>query len=328
MSDGNGMGCFKYGCIGCASVLAIGIGLVFLVGALQVTSDREPEPAQRRAERALPPAPTPPAYSGTDGPDTVEVAPGDGFAAAPSPEATGTLVLDLAMGDFNIVPGPADQPLRVDADFDAGSFQLEEEFTSGDDGHWTYEVSFGSKGGFFGLMLGGGNNTHNEVTITVPRGHPIDIIGNIAMGESKVDLSGLWVREVHLELKAGDHFVEFREPLPFPMDRFEVKSSMGEVEIRGLGEASPERVEVQHSMGEMFLDLQGAWRRDARVEADFSMGECRVWLPEGVHLDLAEARVSMGEARTDRTVTDDLPEDAPTLTLAASGSMGSLRVER
>ncbi len=85
----------------------------------------------------------------------------------------------------------------------------------------------------------------------IPRGRPIDLKGSIRMGESKTDLGGLWVRNVDLRYKAGDHFIEFREPLPFPMDRFKIEGSMGGLEIRGLGQASPSTVEVKQGMGEL-----------------------------------------------------------------------------
>ncbi len=335
MSKGQVPGCLKYGCVGCLSGVAVCVGGIFLISAIHLTSDPEdPRPEQRQVERplpvsALPREPAPARTPATDRPQIGEVLPLPELEEFPGAQvpATGRVVLDLEMGDFIIRPGPADQPIRIDADYDAGSFELVEELTPDDDGSWTYEVSFGSKRGMLGLILGAGrHDINNQIEITIPRGIPIDLVGKVGMGEFEADLGGLWVRRVDFELGMGDHFVEFRDPLPYPMESFRTESSMGSVEVRDLGDASPGVVEVEHSIGELFVDLKGAWQGDVEVDIDFSMGECRVWLPEDVRVDIERASVGLGESSFDRPRSDP-PADAPTLTLRLTGSMGEVEVE-
>lgn len=327
-------GCLKYGCIGCVSIIALFFGAVFLLSAIQLTADNTPEPVERRTERSLPSAPTPPSAPvppatdlGTDGPETIELPPSD---LPPMDDVRpGTLILDLRMGEFTVEPGPAGQPIRVEADFDASTFELKEEYVETEDGSWTYEVEFGGRGGFLGMLLrGGGQNVGNRVRIIIPRGHPIRLVGEVSMGESSFDLGGLWIQSVDLDMGAGDHFVEFREPLPYPMESFRLESSMGGVEVRSLGEASPATIDVEHSMGDLVLDLEGSWRNDSDITAEFSMGQCRLWLPDNVKVEMVKSSVAMGEARTDRLPDPStLPTDAHTLRISASGSMGELRIE-
>lgn len=323
MSDSKLPGCFKYGCIGCLSIVALFLGLTFLLGALQFVAETEPQPEQRLAEQELPAPPSLPVID-PDQPETVEF---DPLPALASGQGVGTLVVDLRMGEFTIEPGPPDQPIRVEADFDAGKFELREEWNQGLEGNWTYQVDFGAKGGFWGLLTRGGGEVRNNVTITVPRGHPMRIVGTIKMGESKVDLGGLWLDSFDVELGMGDHFVEIREPLAMPMESFIVDSSMGEIELRNIGNGSPRRVEVDHGMGDFLLDLQGDWRRDAEVDASFSMGSCRIWVPEEAFVELSGGSVAMGEARTELPDTSSLPEDAPRLAIDVGGNMGELVVE-
>lgn len=326
-------GCLKYGCVGCLSVVAIGVVGVFLVSAIHLTTEPEdPRPEQRQFERPLPVGTSlPPGSSpANDRPQIGEVLPLPELSEFPQSRdggPTGRVVLDLQMGDFIIRPGPADEPIRIDADYDAGTFELTEELTPGDDGDWTYEVGFGSKRGWFGLLLGGGrHNVDNRVEITIPRGHRVDLVGRVGMGEFEADLGGLWVRRVDFEFGPGEHFIDFSDPLPYPMESFRTESSMGSVEVRSLGDASPSSVDVDHSMGELFVDLKGAWQGDSEVDVDFSMGECRVWLPEGVHVEIEKASVGLGETSIDRP-RDEPPEDAPTLTLRVKGSMGEADIE-
>jgi hypothetical protein len=340
MSENEGMrSCFKYGCFGCLSLVAVGFVIVFLLSAIRMANDGEPTFEEKSSEQMLPPLPEPPEPpEPPEAPESPESPFGGGGLSAEPNETRhlempnlgaplGTIEVDLDIGDFTIKPGPAGEPIRVEADYDTSKFELREEMIQKPDGTWTYKVNFGAKGGFFGLALGGGNSGKNKVEIIVPRGRPLVLKGSIRVGESKTDLGGLWIKDIDLEYKAGDHFLEFREPLPFPMDQLKIQGSMGGLEIRGLGQASPRVVDVKQGMGELFLDLQGDWRNDAKIRTRFSMGGCKIWLPEKANIDLKRASVSMGEARTDKQKGETQP-DWPTLTIDASGSMGELKIER
>lgn len=326
MSNGRSKGCFKYGCVGCLSLGALAVALIFLFSALRLTFEpAEPRPEERSASHELPEPPELPAvpYPGEDAPDLPEL------GALPEAPRTGAgrIVLDLSMGSFIVRPGPADEPVHVEADYDSGSFELRESFVQGDDDNWTYELGFKARRGFLGMLMRGGvQSGENRVELTIPRGHPVEIVGKIGLGESKIDLGGLWVRTVDLDLGTGEHFIEFRDPLPFPMERFAVDGSIGELEIRKLGDASPREVVVDHSIGELFLDLQGTWRQDAEVDVKCGIGECRLWLPQNARVDVRRATVGIGESNVERP-DRALPEDAPTLTLDMSSNIGEVRIE-
>ncbi len=331
MSDGKLPGCFKYGCIGCLSVGALGVAAIFLLSAINLAYEpEEPRPEQRELVRELPEAPElpAPAFPGSDAPsvpDSLSLP----DSADTGVERAGRIVLDLSVGNFVVRPGPAGEPIRVEADYDTASFDLSEEYTTTDDGTWTYEVSFGARRGFLGMLFGGGvQDGDNRIELIIPRGHPMDIVGKIGIGESDVDLGGLWIRDVDLELGTGDHFVEFRDPLPFPMADFAIDASIGEVEVRNLGAGSPRSVTVEHGIGELLVDLQGSWRQDADVDVKCGIGACRLWLPDSAHIDVRKASVGLGESRVERQDSEDLPEDAPTLHLEMRGSIGEVRVER
>lgn len=353
MSENEGVkGCFRYSCIGCISLVAIGLGLIFLLSALQLSVDHEPKFEEQQTEQILPPPPDLPSFPAPparpevppapDAPGPLEAPSEPGVDAPIAVEAVslgsvelpnfsgpiGVIEVDLDMGDFTIKPGPAGEPIRVDADYDTSRFELQEQMEQQADGSFVYKLKFGAAGGFWGLLLGGGNEGDNRVELTIPRGRPILLRGRIQMGQSRTDLGGLWLQDVDLEYKAGDHLLEFREPTPFPVGEMTVQGSMGALELHNLGQASPKKLEVRHGMGELRVDLQGEWRRDALAKISFKMGECRVYLPDNAKVDLERARVAMGEARSDKPPVKDLPPGAPTIKVDVSGSMGELRIER
>ena len=324
MAENTIPGCFKYGCIGCLTLIALFAGLVFVAGAVQFSVDSEdPMPEQRQLSQDLPPSVG----------DTLLSDRPEGSTVLPLPQTPefenakgGTILLDLAMAEVFIEPGPADEPIRVDADFDAGRFDLVESFSEDEDGTWLYKLSFKPRKSLWSFF---GNNkaTDNRIELTIPRDRLVELVGEIGMGESESNLGGLWLRRVDLEYGMGDHFMEFREPLPYPMNSLRIDGSMGNVELRGIGNSSPREVSVEHSMGDLLIDLDGHWRNDAQIKGSLSMGQIRVWVPDEVRVD-ADADVSMGEVRVDTFDDSGLPDDTPLLSIDVDGSMGSVVIER
>ena len=134
------------------------------------------------------------------------------------------LVLYLSKGYFEIEPGPAGEPLRVQADYDAARFKLEEIY---DESDRRYEVRFDSRHGWASLI--GHHENLNRVKVIVPRGYPLTIEGKIAMGESHVELGGLHLTEINLDLGIGDDSLSFAEPTTATLERLEIDGSMGEL---------------------------------------------------------------------------------------------------
>jgi len=104
---------------------------------------------------------------------------------------------------------------------------------------------------------------------------------------------------------------------------------MGEARVRNLGNASPSSVYVRHRMGAMSVDMSGAWQNDTEVKGGIGMGELIVWVPDDVFVDVENMTQVIGAATVaDRSMLEELDEDAPTLRLNLSGGMGSIEVRR
>lgn len=322
-------GCGKKGCIGCAAVFAAlaAIPMVLLLVGL-LTRPGEARPETQELTRPLPNQTAPPAVPGESGSTPPTAATPGSLESSELGTALISgepvrLVLHLSKGSFDIEPGPAGEPLRVVADYDAARYKLEEVY---DEGDRRYEVRFDARHGWASLI--GSNDNRNHVRVIVPRGYPLSIEGKIAMGESHLELGGLHLAEVNLDLGMGDHTLTFSEPTTAPLERLEIDGSMGELTLDEIGNASPRRVRFAHSMGDFDGDLSGAWRNDAEIEVRCGMGECRLRTPDGVAVNIERASIGLGESTTRGAERDrTLPPGAPTLTIRASGSMGSLIID-
>jgi len=312
-------GCFKTGCLGCLGVtVVVGVILVALVVLGLVTGGRETrfEPFERTY--LVPEAGPPPAADRAD-------APGEALAAREIDVAEpGRIVLDFNRGSFEIRPVPAGESLRLEGRYDVGRFELTESFENYGEAGWIYRVGFDQKG--FGLRpFVETEGRENHVQLLVPRDVPIVLEGRVGMGRSELDLSGLWLLEVDLEVGIGEHAVSFDEPSPVPMDRFRLDTSIGVIDVSGLGHASPRDVRIKHSIGETTVDLRGAWRRDAEVFISCGIGECDVRVPDDVGLEIDRAGVTIGDSSGPRS-RPAAEAGRPTLTLSVGGSIGEVRV--
>jgi len=246
----------------------------------------------------------------------------------PLPAGDGAVTLHLSMAEVDVVAAPADAPLRLVADWDDSLYELHEGFHPGGSG-WTYDVDFRGRG----LRVLGIHNHRigdNRIKLYLPAGHPLSLEGKLAMGEADLALGGLALRRVDLAVAIGEHRVSFAEPTSEPLELLRMRGSMGELTVLRAGNASPRLVDVRHGMGDLTLDLSGAWRNDADVELKMGMGDSEVQLPSP-----AEARAEVMEAHMglgDRTVHDhsgrnESAPGAPHVRIRASGGMGELRIE-
>lgn len=314
-------GCFKIGCLGC---LGIGALVLFVIVVLVVlgllTGGREEriEPI----ERAHPIRTAGP-------PGTVSARPSDGpgqelIAHEIDVAEPGRIVLDLNRGRFEIRPGPSGEPIRLEGRYDAGRFDLTESYENYGETGWTYRVSFDQRG--FGIQpFVQHEPSQNRVRLIVPRDAPIVLEGRVGIGESDLELGGLWLLSVDLDIGIGEHAVSFGEPLPIPMGRLRLDASIGALIVDGIGNASPREAWVKHSIGEVGVDLRGPWRRDAEVFVRCGIGECDVQVPRNVDLEVDRASVTIGEASRPRN--RPAPEAGrPTLKLSVSGNIGEVQV--
>jgi len=327
MSDGKRVkGCLKYGCFGC---LALGgtavlvVGVLLAVAVLQSSGDEQRE--QRELSQPLPPATTEGSMTGT----RVEAGgdAGPAPAAMPTP-APGRVVLNLRGGRVRILPGKPGEPIRVEANFDTKRFELREKFEAQVEGSqgWIYRLSFRPLG--LGRLFQIHRGDEPELRLYLPPGAPMALEGYVGMGQSETEIGGLWITDADLRMGMGEHTLSVGKPLAVPMGRFTIDSSMGELRILSLGNASPSQVRVAHSMGAMLLDLRGAWTRDAQVEARCRMGGCRVRAPRGVKFENQNTRIVFGEQRViGAAELPAPPPGAPTVRLHVSASMGELRVD-
>jgi hypothetical protein len=308
--------------VGCLSiVVVVVVGLAIAVGMARSTIAQLGDPNPTRTERTivLP---------------QVQVAAPKAAAGKGSPPNVDTplrLTIDLQDGNFTVRPGPPAARVHVEGTYAQGLYELTED--RADDAGGRTTIRFRSKAPAWARLLSGvGSNSASrpELTVVVPTGLPIDLSLRVGQGESRIDLGGLTLTDLGLDVAMGNHEVDFKEPVVRGLRRARLNASMGNVSIDHLGNARAESIDASGSMGNLRVDLGGDWQKDTATEMSFrhSMGELTLRVPTQVRL---ETEVSSSQGNADNRSADSRETQdpgAPRLRLRVSTSMGDSHISR
>jgi hypothetical protein len=307
--------------IGCLSMIAIVVGglvvaSVWARATLRSYGDPEPQSVDRRIELPAPPA----ADAGKP--------PASADAARSAPMR---LTIDLQEGEFTIKPGEPGSDIQIEGEYAPGWYELtDERDTDPATGVSRATVRFRSKVPGWARIFGGfsgGGSAQPKLTVTVPRGSPLDLALQMNMGRSEIDLGGLTLDNLNITAAMGEHRIDFREPLAEDLRRFRLNTSMGNVTIENLGNARAEVINATGSMGNLTATLGGDWQPGTETEATFeqSMGELTVRVPSNIRVE-ADVRSAQGETSRAPAITQPDDPKAPALRLRVTSSMGNARV--
>jgi hypothetical protein len=252
-----------------------------------------------------------------------EVPVGDALSLDSFTSNPGVVRIDVSECEFEIVPGEPGEPIRVEADYDAGTYELTESYTASGEFGWTYDVRFGGRRSLL-LRLFSTEDIDNDVRLVIPPGVPFSLEGEIGFGESRLELGGLWMVDVDIDFRAGEHRVSFSEPGPVPARTVRLRGSFGEFDLLALGNASPAETSVSQTAGELTIGLEGAWRNDAAVDVRHRFGEIDFRRPDNARVEIDEASMSFGDMRLWPLESDEADADAPTIRLSVRSTAGEI----
>ncbi|HEY71886.1 MAG TPA: hypothetical protein G4N99_01275 [Thermoflexia bacterium] len=200
------------------------------------------------------------------------------------------------------IPLEDDEPVAVELAFGAGDLEIEagasDQLFSGHFRYnveqWEPEVTYAAhvltieQGGAdeeWGFPTG---NTRNEWELEFSPEIPLDVNLQVGAGKGNLDLTGLQLVKLDLDLGAGDFSVQFGEPNGAEMGDLTLDAGASRLEVVGIGNASPEMIKVQGGVGNIDLDLTGDWSRSADVRVTAGVGALTLRLPDdvGVQVDV------------------------------------------
>ena len=203
----------------------------------------------------------------------VEAAPRAIDLAQEVPYSSGRVVLDIEGVTLTLSAGAPGSPIRLEGRHDAARLRLVTAYTPEPDG-WVYRVELRGRG-LINPQLSR-DTPLNELRIVLPRDVPLSLEAGLSNSETRLELGGLWLLDADLALRAGRYDVAFAEPLREPLEHLDVLAPISEIELAGLGNASPRHLRVEKKLGPARIDLGGRWSRDAVIELDCGLGSCEL----------------------------------------------------
>ena len=314
------------GCFSIVLVLVIGVGVAVFMAKSTLAEYGDATPTRVERSIALPsPAATTPERDDTTA-----------AAAAGTDNDPLRLTIDLEEGSFTVRPGPPGSQVTVDGTYPAALFELSERQDTDIAGRAPRTtIRFRSKAPMWARMLGGignggGESNRPAVTVLIPTGVPIDLSLKVGTGQSRIDLGGLTLSELGIDLMMGNHQLDFKEPVLGGLRRVRLNAGMGNITVENLGNARAQAIDATGSMGNLTADLGGGWQPGTSNDLSFthSMGQLRVNVPTRVHLEAnVTSQGGQNETRaSDAGETDD--PKAPILRLRVTSSMGESHISR
>ena len=163
---------------------------------------------------------------------------------------------------------------------------------------------------------------------------PMDLQLALGAVESDLDLGGLSLSSVELNVGASEARVRFGAPNRRLMRRLEINAGAGDLRVGALANAAAPEIALNAGVGSTVLDFSGVWTQDVALEASFAMGGLTLRVPRGVGVRVEMSRFLASFEREgfrkvgDAWVSDDWERAPHKLRVKASSAFSKLRIER
>lgn len=249
---------------------------------------------------------------------------------APAPEdGEVTLNLNLTVGEIDIEPG-------AEGDLVTGTYtynleELEPEVdvdgTTVTIGNRETEFSFNGFPDFDSNEI----ESHWDLRLG---NYPTDLTLNVGAGDADIDLGGLSLSRVQINMGASDTTLTFSALNTVEMSRLQFEAGAGSIRLTGLANTNAEDIIVRTGAGEVTLEFGGDLQRDLTVDVEAGVGSFTIIVPEGVNAEVTSATTGLGNivvsdnwqvSGGNYILTGD--EGAPTITFRLSAGISEIRLE-
>ncbi len=121
-----------------------------------------------------------------------------------------------------------------------------------------------------------------QVKIGLPRDVELSLEGKLKVGNSRLDLGGLRLKEVKFSQWVGELDMEFATPNQMVMERLEIKNKVGSLSLHHLGNARSRKSWIKNGIGQCDLDFRGQMEPESRVKIDSQLGQVSVLVPDSI----------------------------------------------
>lgn len=121
-----------------------------------------------------------------------------------------------------------------------------------------------------------------SIDLELPPDIPMDLQLGFIGGEAEVDLTGVPVERLSLNIGASDTELRVSSVNSQRIDSARINVGVADFEAHGLGNLNAGHVSVKAGLGLVTLGLEGEWPEDARLSIKMGLGGLRIFVPESL----------------------------------------------
>jgi hypothetical protein len=174
----------------------------------------------------------------------------------------------------------------------------------------------------------------NEWRLRLSTRYPLELRADIGACEAEMDLGGLPITALDLDIGAASCRIEFSKPNPQRLREFAIDVGAASCKLLDLGNANAETMTVSCGAASCELDFRGEFKGETQVRLDVGVGSAKVILPRGVGVRVKGDEgwfssidfhgLDLHRARGDAWETDDFESNENRIVVEVDVGMGSV----
>ncbi len=122
----------------------------------------------------------------------------------------------------------------------------------------------------------------NRWQVTLSTRYTYDIDAEIGASDAELNLGGIPLRKLDLDVGAASAVLAFDKPNPIRLEVFDLEVGAASLEGEMLGNANFEKINFSGGAGSFDLDFRGEYKGQSRISIELGLGSCDLTLPANV----------------------------------------------
>jgi hypothetical protein len=232
--------------------------------------------------------------------------------------------VDLPVGRLEIEAGTAANLYDYDLEYNERAFSPEVDFNRRGD---TAVLHF--------RLNGEGKSTRRvgktRLSLRLNPGVPVILRAKNGVGESRIDLGSLQVRELRIENGVGETEVSMLTPNRIACERVDISNGVGSMKMTGLGNLDFRQLRFQGGVGGSELDFSGEWREEGDIHIDVGVGGVELRMPRTLGAEVQASKTFMSGVnlpdfakRGDTYYSDNIERASKVIRLRVNAGIGAV----
>lgn len=182
---------------------------------------------------------------------------------------------ELGCGEFRITVDSITEAALFEIRYDERAVRYDVDYhEKGDRGFLTFESDRRSNVKFDG--------DDNRWDIVLSNKYESSLNLDIGACEAKIDLGGIPLKELSINLGAASGQIDFGKPNPIRLEEFKMDAGVSSLTMASIGNANFSRFIFNGGLGSYELDFRGKYKGESEIFIEIGLGSAEIFLPADI----------------------------------------------